>query len=90
VHYLVRHNTLDEGVLKKMLEKGASIDIQDKYGETPLHHAAARNKLVIVETLLKHKANPNATTRFGETPLHKGSEFLSSSWSLSAVDNHEQ
>jgi ankyrin repeat protein len=55
------------------LEKGVPVDVKDKFDETPLHHAAARNKVYSAEWLLKNNANINLQNKFGETPLIKSS-----------------
>src|SRR6185312_5341951 len=37
---------------------------------TPLHYAAEEGHLLVVQGLLKNKANPNAKDKYGRTPLH--------------------
>eukprot|EP01087_Luapelamoeba_hula_P000741 TRINITY_DN1054_c10_g1_i1.p1 TRINITY_DN1054_c10_g1~~TRINITY_DN1054_c10_g1_i1.p1 ORF type:complete len:470 (+),score=67.97 TRINITY_DN1054_c10_g1_i1:181-1590(+) len=76
LHYLSRHEIEDQpevfrDVLIVMLEHGCDIDAHNTHGETPLHQAAARNKLANVKTLIEfHAEIDSKTARYGETPLH--------------------
>jgi hypothetical protein len=63
--------------VKLGLEEGAYVNAKDKWGQTPLHHAA-NNELdrngdrmqEIVELLIAAGADVNAETEYGATPLH--------------------
>jgi ankyrin repeat protein len=51
---------------------GASVDMRNKHGETPLHSAVSTWIFPdIVEHLLRNKACPSAQDLAGYTPLHK-------------------
>lgn len=52
-------------IAKKLLEKGAGINIADVTGRTPLHWAVDNNDLVMTKLFLERGANPNAYTRSG-------------------------
>jgi len=47
-----------------------SVDSRDKRDRTPLHHAAGRNRVDVVRTLLAHGADVNARDADGDTALH--------------------
>jgi ankyrin repeat protein len=63
-----------------LLEYNPDINLQDNYGDTPLHDILARigpsteGKVVeIVRRLLEYGADPNIRPRTGSTPLHQAS-----------------
>ena len=49
---------------------GKSLDILNKYGETPLHLAIKENKPSIVSELLQRGAAPEVKTLSGDTSFH--------------------
>jgi ankyrin repeat protein len=53
-----------------LLEKNASVDLQDSYGMTSINLAARKNHTDIVSLLLAKSANPNTGDEDGYTPLH--------------------
>jgi cytohesin len=57
----------DPVFVRLLLEHGASVDLADSQGETPLHRAASAGNLESVRLLLDAGANPNAGSR--GTPL---------------------
>jgi ankyrin repeat protein len=60
-------------VIKMLLANGAAVNARDNYNSTPLHCATETkySQLEIVEILLKHGADPNATNIISQsTPLH--------------------
>lgn len=62
-----------EGTREKvetLLAQGASTNILDEYGYTPLIHATVLKKADLVTLLLKHHADPNFTDLTGSTALH--------------------
>lgn len=56
-------------VVKYLLEKDASVNLQDKYGKTALMQAAAMGAEDIVSLLLTYGANPNLQDQNGRTAL---------------------
>lgn len=58
------------GIIRKLLEKGASPHIADQEGRTPLHMAAANGDEESVRLLLEKGAPINARDDKGETSLH--------------------
>lgn len=57
-------------VIENILSLGASPDIQDKYGNTPLHIAALKGQIELSKVLLSHGASPDIQDKDGNTPLH--------------------
>ena len=56
--------------VKFLIEKGAEINVQDKYGNTPVIIALQNDpKYETIEYLIKKGANTNAKNKFGSTPL---------------------
>jgi len=60
----------NETLLRELLNVGANPDVQDDWGSTPLHVAAAQGNMKAAEMLLMHHANVNALDVWHETPLH--------------------
>lgn len=60
------------GPFNRFIEKGADVDVENKFGETPLHKSIFNPslKLAIVDLLIARDANINANSKTGETPLH--------------------
>ena len=63
-----------QGVIKTLLECGASIDIPDAEGRTAIHKASRRGHKEIVEMLLKKGANLSLQSCEGFTPLHEAAQ----------------
>jgi uncharacterized protein len=61
----------------KLLDKGASVEASDEYGNTLLMHCASRNNLFGIVTLIKHGANCNVRNKAKSTPLING---ITPSW----------
>jgi uncharacterized protein len=61
--------------VKMLLDKNATIDAQDKRGETALYHAIADGKQDAALVLLDAKANPNLKNVEGATPLFASVEY---------------
>jgi len=49
---------------------GASVNVVDRYGRTPLHRAAYKGHTEVAEALVAAGADPAAADRDGDTPLH--------------------
>jgi len=56
-------------LVQDMLTKGADVNAEDQYGNTPLHWASMKNHADVVRLLLTHNANVNVRNRNGKTPL---------------------
>lgn len=61
-------------MVKLLLENGADVNQQDKYGNCPLHRAASKGHLGVMRLLLSQKAiRVDLADREGNTALHVGS-----------------
>lgn len=56
-----------------LLDRNADPNARALNGFTPLHIACKKNRIKVVELLLKHGASISATTESGLTPLHVAS-----------------
>ncbi|MBP2626773.1 MAG: Ankyrin repeat-containing protein [Firmicutes bacterium] len=56
-------------IVELLLEKQATVNLQDKYGKTALIHATVMGAEDIVTMLLEYGANPNIQDNNGRTPL---------------------
>ena len=57
--------------MEALLKGGAGVGPEDKYsGYTPLHRAAGRGHVAMVEVLLKAGAEADPKSNDGDTPLH--------------------
>jgi len=76
LHYFARnfyssvYNEEQEGLIAKLIKKGANVNVKNLNGETPLHYACWNNNMSIVKALLDKGADINAVTDLGETCLH--------------------
>ena len=74
MHYAVSSSMLD-GV-RRLIAKGADVNIQNKKGESPLHWAAAFNKTPKLASLLVQSgADINIRDRQDRTPLHRAVQW---------------
>ncbi|MFN8612178.1 MAG: ankyrin repeat domain-containing protein [Vulcanimicrobiota bacterium] len=63
------HLAVDQpGLVRLLLENGASVQAADKEGQTPLHQAKNHES---IRVLLSHGAPLEATNALGATPLHR-------------------
>jgi len=71
--YTFNNLSIDDGnltIARALLSFRTDPNIQNKYGETPLHRAAKYKQVKTVAELLKHNANPNTRSNYGHTPLY--------------------
>jgi len=59
----------NEERVKELIDSGASTNVQDFLGMTPLLHAANMGQAAIVEILLESNAEPDMSDNAGRTPL---------------------
>lgn len=59
----------NELAVKKLIEKGLSIDSQDIHGNTPLHLAVELNSPAMIKFLIKNGAQLNLCNALGQTPF---------------------
>jgi ankyrin repeat protein len=68
IHDAVLDEDIDE--VQRQLDAGVDVNEENSIGYTPLHYAAGVGRIDIVELLIKHGANINATDSVkGATPL---------------------
>jgi ankyrin repeat protein len=61
----------DGTATQKAVDVPALLDMKDRLGQRPLHHACIRNELETVKYLVENRsANMNVASMLGETPLH--------------------
>ena len=57
LHTTATHGHLE--IVRELLKRGASVDLQSGHGATPLMNAALRGHLSVLLVLLQHSANPD-------------------------------
>ncbi len=67
LHMAVKVRNLD--CIRYLIEHGASLNMQDVFGQTALHYAAEIGDIELLTLLLTYNANPNIKDKLGETPL---------------------
>lgn len=67
LHWSVFHDNLE--MVQRLLDAGAKVSVENRYGVRPLAIACLNGHGQIVELLLKQGADPNHPLRGGETPL---------------------
>ncbi len=60
-------------LVKKKIESGADVNINDDNGNTPLYYASRNRHTEIVKLLFDHGADVNTKNNVGDTPLHYAS-----------------
>ena len=50
---------------------GVAVDMENKFGMTPLHFAARENAAEVAKLLIDNGADVNAKNEWGDTPLHR-------------------
>ena len=68
IHYCAAQNFVE--FLHDLADMGASIDLADSRGFTPLHLAAGSGRTSAVSALLGRGADANVASPNGDTPLH--------------------
>ena len=56
--------------VKKLIELGAEVDIQNEFGDTPLHRAANYDRYEVIQLLVDSGADVNQQNTNGNVPLH--------------------
>lgn len=74
--HLACHGSSPNVVACILRNPNAEVNIRDREGKTPLHHACASGHYEIVEQLLRH---PECHRRSNETSLHKACDEVHSS-----------
>ena len=69
----ITKNQVDLEAAKQLLNKGAEVNANDEYGNTPLHIAAFKADLEVVRLFLHRGANIKAKDSNGNTALHSAS-----------------
>jgi ankyrin repeat protein len=64
------HRMQAENKIRRLIARGADIQARDDWGNTPLHEAARRGNLKLVQFLIHTGAKSTEQNAFGETPLH--------------------
>jgi ribonuclease-3 len=78
LHFSLSHDKWpDEKLVELLLDYKAKINIQDKNGNTPLHHAATSSNPAIYDLLLKHDANQSISNKNQQTPDSLRRNYLS-------------
>ena len=62
--------------IKILIDQGADINIQDPWGDTPLHRAAYFGNIEMVQLLLKKGANKHLKNKKGRTPANLAAEAI--------------
>lgn len=61
-------------IVEDVINKGANMDWQDKYGNTALHYAVIQNKPALVQILKEKGTNMTLRNNEGKTPLDIANE----------------
>ena len=72
LHTAATHGHLE--IVRELLKRGASVDLQSGHGATPLMNAALRGHLSVLLVLLQHSANPDLQANNGATALMVAAE----------------
>ncbi|MGB2578594.1 ankyrin repeat protein [Elusimicrobium simillimum] len=72
------NNKEELNIIEILLQAGATIEVADAYGFTPLHEAASNADSGKIKLLLEYGANPNAQTTRRRTPLHLAAQMVGS------------
>ena len=61
-------------VTEFLIRKGANVNEKNKEYLTPLHIAADKSHIDVLEVLLKHDAKVNSLDLLGQTALHRAAQ----------------
>jgi len=76
LHFIAKSfNNIDPAIIKKFIDKGCEVNVQNVDGETPLHRAASKGNEVMIRTLIKAGGDIDITNNDGETPLNRATRF---------------
>src|SRR3990167_3868495 len=72
LHFSSLHNPSDQlRLFKKLIKRGAKVNVNNNRGESPLHLASSQASLKVVKLLIESKANIHSTCKNNlETSLH--------------------
>lgn len=68
--HICSREDVNGNIVKSLIENQASIDLQDRVGNTALHTATFHNNIIIVKLLLDNGANVHLQSNGGNTALH--------------------
>ncbi len=76
---------------KFLISKGADVNTQDFFNQTPLHHAVANQNKSMIELLLSHQADINTKDKIGNTPLYLVFEEFNQNqrYSIDTLENNQ-
>ncbi len=60
----------DLETLKRLLNEGADVNVQDHEGRRALHQASSNKNVEMAQLLIKRQADVNAPDLYGFVPLH--------------------
>ncbi|XP_058801049.1 uncharacterized protein LOC131669875 [Phymastichus coffea] len=64
------HHVCEEKIVEALMKKGASVDVVDAIGNTPVHYAAINRRIDLVILMLDNFTNVNAFNAVGLPVLH--------------------
>ncbi len=67
LHYAIKHS--NENAVKMLIENYINLNIQDRFGNTPLIFAIIHNKIGFFKHLIRNQANLNLANFNNETPI---------------------
>ncbi len=74
---------------KELLEAGAHVDPQDKWGNTPLNRAVfERDSANLVRLLVDHGADPTIENHYGHSPLSEAKRYRQDDYVAIFEDAH--
>ena len=75
LHYAASNESLE--VIEKLIQKGASVNLKDKYGNSPLFYSVIREDYTLALRLfIKYGAKVNFTNNKGQTVSDRRKEII--------------